>query len=75
MAGPTPITGHKFGSDVTTARLRIGKCAEDRQLRLGRILPVHLHSRRSADAHGTFSIGVESRRTEVLLKGTTKNKA
>ena len=76
MAGPTTDYGTtKFGSDVTTpgyvseSALKTASCGAD-----GSCLYTFTHAI-PADAHGTFTIGVESRRTEVLLKGTTKEQS
>ena len=71
MAGPTSDYGYtSFGSDVTTAgyvsesALAAG-CGSD-----GTCTYTFKHSV-PAKATGTYSIGVEARRTEVLLPGTT----
>ncbi len=73
MAGPTTDFGYtSFGSDVTTpgyvteSALAGAKCATDGSCTytFTHVLP--------AKATGTYSIGVESRRAEVILQGTPK---
>jgi OmcA/MtrC family decaheme c-type cytochrome len=72
MAGPTSDYGYtSFGSDVTTpgyvSESALGSaCGGD-----GVCTYTFKHSIPSK-ATGTYSIGVEARRTEVLLPGTTK---
>lgn len=72
MAGPTSDYGQtNFGSDVTTPgyvteSAIAANCGAD-----GSCLYTFKHAI-PAKAAGTFSIGVEARRTETLLGGTTK---
>jgi OmcA/MtrC family decaheme c-type cytochrome len=73
MAGPTTDYGTtSFGTDVTTpgyvteSALTAATCAAD-----GSCLYTFTHAI-PAKATGTFSIGVEARRTEIVLPGTTK---
>ena len=73
LAGPTSDYGYtKFGADVTTpgyvteSVMTAATCAAD-----GSCLYTFTHSI-PADAKGTFTIGVEARRTETVLAGTTK---
>ena len=76
LAGPTTDYGTtSFGSDVTTP----GYVAETAQTAAncgadGSCIYTFSHSI-PADAKGTFVIGVESRRTEVVLQGTTKERS
>jgi OmcA/MtrC family decaheme c-type cytochrome len=72
MAGPTADYGYtSFGSDVTTpgyvteSATAGASCGTD-----GSCLYTFKHAV-PAKATGTYSIGVESRRTEILLPGTT----
>jgi OmcA/MtrC family decaheme c-type cytochrome len=72
MAGPTTDYGStSFGSDVTTpgyvteAALTAGTCGAD-----GTCLYTFAHAV-PANGTGTYSIGVEARRTETVLAGTT----
>jgi OmcA/MtrC family decaheme c-type cytochrome len=75
MAGPASDYGYtSFGSDVTTpgyvseSALTSGSCGSESCLyTFTHAIP--------ASAKGTFSIGVEARRTEVLLPGTTKQQS
>ena len=75
MAGPASDYGKtSFGSDVTTPgyvteSATSATCGSD-----GICLYTFKHSIPS-DATGTYAIGVESRRTEVLLAGTTKQQS
>ena len=73
LAGPTSDYGYtSFGSDVATpgyvteSALTAASCGSD-----GRCLYTFNHSI-PANARGTYSIGVEARRTETILPGTTK---
>lgn len=73
MAGPTTDYGYtSFGTDVTTpgyvteSALTAANCSAS-----GECLYNFTHKIPAA-AKGTFAIGIESRRTEVLLPGTTQ---
>ncbi|HZT38287.1 MAG TPA: OmcA/MtrC family decaheme c-type cytochrome [Bryobacteraceae bacterium] len=72
MAGPASDYGYtSFGSDVTTpgyvTESALGaSCSVD-----GTCMYTFTHSI-PANATGTYSIGIEARRTETLLAGTTK---
>ncbi len=75
MAGPTTDYGYtSFGSDVTTPgyvteSALAATCATD-----GSCAYTFKHAV-PAKATGTYSIGVEARRTEVILQGTTKQQS
>ena len=76
MAGPTSDYGYtSFGSDVTTpgyvseSALTAGSCGAD-----GSCLYTFQHAV-PANATGTYSIGIEARRSETVLPGTTKEQA
>jgi OmcA/MtrC family decaheme c-type cytochrome len=76
LAGPTVDYGYtSFGSDVTTpgyvseSALTASTCASD-----GVCTFTFKHAV-PAKAFGSYSIGVEARRTETLLAGTTKQMA
>ncbi len=75
MAGPNADYGYtSFGSDVTTP----GYVSEDASTATCGQDGVCAYTFKHAiptDAKGTFSIGVEARRTETLLPGTTKQRA
>jgi OmcA/MtrC family decaheme c-type cytochrome len=72
MAGPNSDYGYtSFGSDVSTPGYvsedaRRASCGQD-----GNCTYTFQHAI-PADARGSFSIGVEARRTETVLAGTTK---
>lgn len=73
LAGPTSDYGYtNFGSDVTThgyvteSALTAAVCGAD-----GACTYTFTHAV-PANAKGTYAIGMEGRRTEVLLPGTTK---
>lgn len=73
MGGPTSDFGYtNFGSDVTTpgyvteSALTAAKCSTD-----GTCTYAFTHAV-PANAKGSFQIGMEARRSEVLLPGTTK---
>jgi len=75
MAGPASDYGYtSFGSDVTTpgyvseSALTAGSCGAD-----GSCLYTFLHAI-PAKATGTYSIGVEGRRSETVLAGTTSER-
>jgi OmcA/MtrC family decaheme c-type cytochrome len=77
MAGPTSDFGYtSFGADVTTSNgyvsesaLTAAKCGAD-----GTCTYAFSHAV-PAGAKGTFAVGIEARRTETLLPGTTKQTA
>jgi OmcA/MtrC family decaheme c-type cytochrome len=76
MAGPASDYGYtSFGSDVTTpgyvseSALTAGTCGAD-----GSCMYTFLHAI-PAKGTGTYSIGVESKRTETVLAGTTAERS
>ncbi len=76
MAGPTSDYGYtSFGSDVATpgyvseSALTAGTCGAD-----GSCLYTFLHAI-PANATGTYSIGVEAKRAETVLAGTTSQQS
>jgi OmcA/MtrC family decaheme c-type cytochrome len=76
MAGPTSDYGYtSFGSDVTTKgyvtenALATSSCGSN-----GACLYNFTHAV-PANAKGTYAIGMEARRTEILLPGTTKQQS
>ena len=75
MAGPDTDYGYtNFGSDVTTP----GYVSEDARTATcgqGGVCAYTFKHGVPADAKGSFSVGVEARRTETLLPGTTKAQA
>ena len=72
MAGPTTDYGYtSFGSDVTTP----GYVSEDARTATCTPAGTCIYTFRHAvpeNARGSYSIGIESRRSEVLLAGTTR---
>lgn len=73
MAGPTSDYGYtSFGPDVTTpgyvseSALSSAQCGQD-----GTCAYTFRHAI-PADAKGSFAVGIEGRRTEILLAGTTR---
>lgn len=72
MAGPDNDYGYtNFGSDVTTP----GYVSEDARTATcgqGEVCAYTFKHAVPADSKGSFSIGVEARRTETILPGTTK---
>jgi len=71
MAGPTSDYGYtNFGSDVTTPGF-ISESATGGQCDTGGTCTYTFRHAIPADAKGSFAIGIESRRTETLLAGTT----
>jgi OmcA/MtrC family decaheme c-type cytochrome len=76
LGGPTSDYGYtNFGSDVTTpgyvteSALAVAKCGAD-----GTCTYAFTHAV-PAKAAGTYAIGIEARRAETLLPGTTKQMA
>jgi OmcA/MtrC family decaheme c-type cytochrome len=71
MAGPTADYGYtSFGSDVTTAGYVTESALSANCNSSGNCMYTFRHAV-PANATGTFAIGVEARRTETLLPGTT----
>jgi OmcA/MtrC family decaheme c-type cytochrome len=71
MAGPTSDYGYtSFGSDVTTPGFVSGKREGSAVQYRWNVPYVFVHAIPAA-AKGSFAIGIESRRTETLLPGTT----
>jgi OmcA/MtrC family decaheme c-type cytochrome len=70
MAGPTTDYGYtSFGSDVATPGYVTESALKSTCDAKGNCTYAFIHAV-PAQAHGTFSIGVEARRTETLLPGT-----
>jgi OmcA/MtrC family decaheme c-type cytochrome len=71
MAGPTSDYGYtSFGSDVTTPGYVSESATGSQCDTAGTCIYTFQHAI-PADAKGSFAIGIESRRTETLLAGTT----
>ena len=71
MAGPTSDYGYtSFGSDVTTPGY-VSESATGAQCNTAGTCTYTFQHAIPADAKGSFAIGIESRRTETLLAGTT----
>ena len=71
MAGPTWDYGYtSFGSDVTTPGY-VSESATGAQCNTAGTCTYTFQHAIPADANGSFAIGIESRRTETLLAGTT----
>lgn len=71
MAGPTSDYGYtSFGSDVTTPGY-VSESATGAQCNTAGTCTYTFQHSIPADAKGSFAIGIESRRTETLLAGTT----
>jgi OmcA/MtrC family decaheme c-type cytochrome len=71
MAGPTSDYGYtSFGSDVTTPGY-VSESATGAQCNTAGTCTYTFQHAVPADAKGSFAIGIESRRTETLLAGTT----
>jgi OmcA/MtrC family decaheme c-type cytochrome len=71
MAGPTSDYGYtSFGSDVTTPGW-VSESATGAQCDTAGTCAYTFQHAIPADAKGSFAIGIESRRTETLLAGTT----
>jgi OmcA/MtrC family decaheme c-type cytochrome len=71
MAGPTSDYGYtSFGSDVTTPGFVSESATGAQCTTAGTCIYTFQHGI-PADAKGSFAIGMESRRTETLLSGTT----
>jgi OmcA/MtrC family decaheme c-type cytochrome len=71
MAGPTSDYGYtSFGSDVTTPGY-VSESATGAQCDTGGTCAYTFQHAIPGDAKGSFAIGIESRRTETLLPGTT----
>src|SRR5215203_1058518 len=71
MAGPTSDYGYtSFGSDVTTPGY-VSETATASQCNTAGMCTYTFQHAIPADAKGSFAIGIESRRTETLLAGTT----
>ena len=71
MAGPTSDYGYtSFGSDVTTPGY-VSESATAAQCDAAGTCAYTFQHAIPADAKGSFAMGIESRRTETLLPGTT----
>jgi OmcA/MtrC family decaheme c-type cytochrome len=71
MAGPTSDYGYtSFGSDVTTPGY-VSESATGAQCDTGGTCAYTFQHAIPSGAKGSFAIGIESRRTETLLAGTT----
>jgi len=71
MAGPTSDYGYvSFGSDVTTPGF-VSDDARGAQCTAAGTCTYTFRHAIPANAHGSYSIGIEARRTETLLAGTT----
>jgi OmcA/MtrC family decaheme c-type cytochrome len=71
MAGPTSDYGYtSFGSDVTTPGY-VSESAIGAQCNTGGTCTYTFQHSIPGGATGSFAIGIESRRTETLLAGTT----
>ena len=72
MAGPDSDYGYtNFGTDVTTPGY-VSEDARSASCGQGGVCAYTFKHAIPADSKGSFSIGVEARRTETLLPGTTK---
>jgi OmcA/MtrC family decaheme c-type cytochrome len=75
MAGPTSDYGYtSFGSDVTTPGYVTESALGANCGSAGTCVYTFKHSI-PANASGTYTIGIESRRTEILLAGTTSERS
>ncbi len=75
MAGPTSDYGYtSFGSDVTTPGYVTESAAKATCDASGNCLYTFTHTV-PAKSTGTYAIGVEARRTEIVLAGTTSQKS
>jgi len=75
MAGPTSDYGYtNFGSDVTTLGYVTESAAKAACDNSGNCTYTFMHTV-PAKAAGTYAIGVEARRTEVVLAGTTSQQS
>jgi OmcA/MtrC family decaheme c-type cytochrome len=71
MAGPASDYGYtSFGSDVTTPGYVSESATTTAQCGADGTCTYAFNHAVPADAHGTFAIGMEGRRTEILLPGT-----
>lgn len=71
LAGPTTDYGYtSFGSDVTTPGYISETATTASQCGMDGVCTYNFNHAVPSDAHGTFAIGVEGRRTETLLPGT-----
>ena len=72
MSGPTTDYGYtSFGSDVTTVGYVSESATTASQCAADGVCAYTFNHAVPADARGTFAIGLEGRRTEILLPGTT----
>ena len=72
MSGPTTDYGYtSFGSDVTTVGYVSESATTAAQCGTDGVCTYTFNHAVPADARGTFAIGIEGRRTETLLPGTT----
>ena len=71
MAGPTSDYGYtSFGSDVATPGYVSESATTASQCGMDGVCTYNFNHAVPAGAHGSFAIGMEGRRTEVLLPGT-----
>jgi len=76
MAGPTTDYGYtSFGSDTTNTPGYVTESATKATCDSGGNCTYTFTHTVPAEATGTYAIGVEARRTEVLLAGTTKQRS
>lgn len=71
LAGPTSDYWFNFGPDVSTPGY-VSESAMSAQCGADGVCTYTFNHAIPADARGTAAIGIESRRTEILLPGTTK---
>ena len=73
MAGPTSDYGYtSFGSDVSTPGYVSESATSSAQCGQDGVCTYTFNHAIPADAKGSFAIGIEGRRTEILLAGTTR---
>ena len=71
LAGPTADYGNtSFGADVTTPGYVSESATKTAQCGADGVCTYDFNHAVPSDAHGTFAVGMEGRRTETLLPGT-----